>query len=386
VQLLRLGSPQRWLLQKLLAKLPDAKVVGSRKRAIRLNPIPRRIIGIEQRAEGRRPFLICQARELAGRVIQIRDTVGVRQCERGAAIRIVVANRHRAGPLLHLGQPVRIVEGKGDLRLAHDRHCGSSARIIIGIIDRPLRRDLLRQPIESIIRARDRRGDRPTRILFLHLRDAIPGIIRVVRGGAVLIGGDRAAVQRIVGVRCDLALAIRDRGDIPVVVIGVGLGIEQGILSRPCSVHIVVRIHRLLGLGIRDGEEIAVRIIRERRIPVDGIGKLRDAIQRIGRIEGLLHERVGHGAYSARRIQNPLRFPVQRIFDLHQIPRLIGEHGHVAQGIGDRQRLALGIHRNRGRLAQGIRDGREIPFGIVAERGGVIERIGDGGMQRKVMQ
>jgi hypothetical protein len=34
-----------------------------------------------------------------------------------------------------------------------------------------------------------------------------------------------------------------------------------------------------------------------------------------------------------------LRLPIQRIFDFDQIAHFIGEGGHVAQGIGDRERL-----------------------------------------------
>ena len=49
------------------------------------------------------------------------------------------------------------------------------------------------------------------------------------------------------------------------------------------------------------------------------------------------------------------------------------------QWVFDRERLALGIHRERGDLAQGIRDGREIACGIVAECGRVVDRISDGG-------
>lgn len=58
-----------------------------------------------------------------------------------------------------------------------------------------------------------------------------------------------------------MTLAIGDGGDIPVIVIGVGLGVEERIFSRPRPVHVVVRVDRLLALGIGDGQEIAVGVI-----------------------------------------------------------------------------------------------------------------------------
>jgi hypothetical protein len=165
--------------------------------------------------------------------------------------------------------------------------------IIVHIVHRPLRRDFLREPIQTIVGSGDRRGDRPTRIFLLYLRDAIPGIVGVVRGRAVVIRGFRAAVQGVVRVGGHLALAIRDRDYVPIVVIGIRFRVEQGIFSRPRTVHIVVGVYRLLGLRIGHGEEIAVRIIGECRIAVDGIRELRNTIQGIRRIERLLAEGVG---------------------------------------------------------------------------------------------
>jgi hypothetical protein len=117
------------------------------------------------------------------------------------------------------------------------------------------------QSVQSIICPRDCVGDCPARILFLHLRDPVARIVGVVRRSAVLIGGDRAAVQRVIGIGAHLPLAIRDRGDIAIVVLRIRLGIQQGILSRSRSVHAVVGIDRLLGLGIGDGQEIIVGVI-----------------------------------------------------------------------------------------------------------------------------
>lgn len=39
------------------------------------------------------------------------------------------------------------------------------------------------------------------------------------------------------------------------------------------------------------------------------------------------------------RVQNPLCLPIERIFDLDEIAHFVGERGHVAEGIGDRERL-----------------------------------------------
>lgn len=69
----------------------------------------------------------------------------------------------------------------------------------------------------------------------------------------------------------------------------------------------------------------------------------------------------------------------QRMFYLDQIVEFVGERGHFTEGIGNRMRLALGIHRDRCRIAQGIGNRCEIALGIVAERGGMVQRIGDRG-------
>lgn len=67
------------------------------------------------------------------------------------------------------------------------------------------------------------------------------------------------------------------------------------------------------------------------------------------------------------------------MFYLDQIVEFVGERGHFTEGIGNRMRLALGIHRDRCRIAQGIGNRCEIALGIVAERGGMVQRIGDRG-------
>ena len=169
----------------------------------------------------------------------------------------------------------------------------------------------------------------------------------------------------------DLAFAICDGGHVPVVVVAVGFRVEQRIFSRPCSVHVVVGIDRLLAFRIRDGEQIAIGVIRERGISIDRIRELRDAVQGIRRIEGFLSQGIRDIPQPPRGIQNPLRLAIERIFDLDEVAEFIGQGRHVGEGIGDRERLALRVDGNRGGLTQGIRDGREIAFGVVAERGRV---------------
>jgi len=144
---------------------------------------------------------------------------------------------------------------------------------------------------------------------------------------------------------------------------------ERSVGLQDLTPYLRARVHRLLTLRIGDGEQIAVVVVRKGGRAIEGVGELCDPVKRIGRIERLLAERIGHVPQSPRRIQNPLCFPIERIFHLHQIARFIGERGDIAQGIGDREWLVLGIDRDGGGLVQGIRDGREMPCGIVAERG-----------------
>ena len=88
----------------------------------------------------------------------------------------------------------------------------------------------------------------------------------------------RSSVQRIVRVGRGLTLPIEHGRQVPVVVIGVGLGPEERISSRDRAIHIVGRVDRLLALGIGDGEEIAIGIIAKLRDTVDRVGGLGDAI------------------------------------------------------------------------------------------------------------
>lgn len=65
----------------------------------------------------------------------------------------------------------------------------------------------------------------------MDLRDSVPGIVGVVRRGAVLISGFCAAIQRVIRVRRHLPFAIRDGGNIAVVVVGVVICTEQKVLA-----------------------------------------------------------------------------------------------------------------------------------------------------------
>ena len=84
----------------------------------------------------------------------------------------------------------------------------------------------MREAIQAIVGSGDGRRDRAARIFFLHLRDPIPGVIRVIRRGAVLEDSFSFPIQGIVGIGRHLVLAIGHRGHIPIVVVGVDLGVQ----------------------------------------------------------------------------------------------------------------------------------------------------------------
>lgn len=140
-----------------------------------------------------------------------------------------------------------------------------------------------------------------------------------------------------------MALPIRDRRHIAIVVVGVSFGIHQRIFARGRTIHVVVGVHRRLTFGIGDGEQVAVGIIRERCCANNGIGELCDPIQGIRGIEGLLAERVGDVAQPPRRIQNALGLAIERIFHFDGVAEFIGERGDIAQRIGDRKGLVMSI-------------------------------------------
>lgn len=132
-------------------------------------------------------------------------------------------------------------------------------------------------------------------------------------------------VQRIVGIGRDLTLPIHVGRQIAVVVVGVSLGIQEWILPRARTVHVAIGIDRLLALGIGHGEEITVGIVPELRHAVNRIGELRDPIQRIRSIDGLLAQRVDEAAQPPRRIEHPCGGPIQRIFHRDEIAEFIGD-------------------------------------------------------------
>ena len=109
---------------------------------------------------------------------------------------------------------------------------------------------------------------------------------------SVLKGCFGSSIQGIVGVGHDLTLPIRDGRQIAIVVVRIVLGLEQRVLPRARAIHIGIRIDRLLALGIGDGQQIAVGIIAKLRDAVDRVGELRNPIQGIGRIDGLLAQRI----------------------------------------------------------------------------------------------
>jgi len=84
--------------------------------------------------------------------------------------------------------------------------------------------------------------------------DPFGGLVGVVGARSILEGCLRSSVQGIVGVGRHLTLAIGHSGKIAIVIVGVGLRVEQRILPRARPVHVAIGIHRLLALGIGQGE------------------------------------------------------------------------------------------------------------------------------------
>jgi hypothetical protein len=174
-----------------------------------------------------------------------------------------------------------------------------------------LRRDFLRQPVQPIVGPSDRCGHVIARIFFLHLRDPVARIIRVVGGRAVVEGGFRPAVQRVVRIRRHLALPIRDGGDIAVVVIGVRLGVDQRIFARGRAIHVGIGVDGLLGFRVGHGQQIAVGVVGEPRRAADRIRQLGDEVEGIRGIERLLPVGIGDDSESTGGIQNPLGGAIQ---------------------------------------------------------------------------
>lgn len=113
---------------------------------------------------------------------------------------------------------------------------------------------------------------------------------------------DRVCVAR------GLTLSVEHGRQIPVVVIGIGLGIEQWIFSRARPIHVAICVNCLLVLGVGNSEEIAVRVVGKGDGTVDRIHRLRDPIKRIWRINRFLTKRVRHIAQQARNIEESLGF------------------------------------------------------------------------------
>ncbi len=199
--------------------------VRSGKGAAGLDAIARRIIRVRQVTEGRGALLISQACQFRRRIVGIRNVVRVRIDHARSSICIIVANAHRARVLGDRRQAIGIVIiviGVGDLRLARDRHRRSPARVVVRVVHGSFRGHFLRQPIQPVIGARDGRSHSPTNIFLLYLRDPIARVIGVVRAGPVLEGGLGAAIQGIIGVGGGLTLSIEYRGQMAVIVVGIG--------------------------------------------------------------------------------------------------------------------------------------------------------------------
>jgi len=99
--------------------------VAACERATGFESIPCCIIGVGQRPQRGRALLVGHGREFGGDVVEILDFVRVGIRHAGAAIRIVIGYRHRAGPLRDRSQAVGIVVRVDHLRLPNHRHRGS---------------------------------------------------------------------------------------------------------------------------------------------------------------------------------------------------------------------------------------------------------------------
>ena len=345
------------------------------KRAVGFDAIPCGVIGVGQIAKCRRVVLVGEARQLAGCVVDIFDLVPIGIGETRSAIRIVVADCDRRGSLRDRCQPIGIVIGVRHPHLPGDGHARPTARVVIRIVDLALWRHFLRESVQPIIRSHDRRRDAFPRILFLYLRDSVSRIVRVVGRRTVMKSRFRFPIQRVIRVRCHLALSIRHGGHIAIVVVGIGLVIRQRIFTSRHTIHVVVRVDGLLRLGIRHREQIAVGIVGQPGHPGNGIGELRDAIEGIGGIDRLLPEGVNEAAEPSRRIEHSLCLAIQGVLHFNEITQLIGERRDVIERIFNRERLALAIDRDGRGLVEGVGDSGEIALGVIAERGRVAQGI-----------
>ena len=67
---------------------------------------------------------------------------------------IVVAELNDRRPLSDLGQPIHVVVDVADQNLPRHRHRASTARSVVGVTDRALRRLLRCEPVQAVVRKR----------------------------------------------------------------------------------------------------------------------------------------------------------------------------------------------------------------------------------------
>lgn len=150
--------------------------------------------------------------------------------------------------MCHLREPRRQVVAVRDRLLAVGDHLRASPQHIILVAHRPLSGDFLNQAIQRVIGEIDgpRSGGRIAR-----LRQPSYRIIDKRRFGAVaLIGRCRATVERVIVKLRLFILAINERLQIPRQIILIGLLPVQRIVPRRQPIHVVIRVRRLLVLGI----------------------------------------------------------------------------------------------------------------------------------------
>ena len=141
--------------------------------------------------------------------------------------------------------------------------------------------------------------------------------------GTIRIGGPRPAVQGIVGERRLLTLAIRERGQIAVLVIDITFRPAQRIGPGLQAVHLVIGVGRRLILRIGDREEIAVVIVGEPRETTHRILNGSDPVH-------VIVAEAGEGSAGIDEVGEPRH---RVIVPGRDIANGISRRGKVAQGV-----------------------------------------------------
>lgn len=110
-------------------------------------------------------------------------------------------------------------------------------------------------------------------------------------------------------------------------------------MSGRQSVHAVVGVGRDLGFRIRQGQQIAVGIVRQLRLAIERVDQLRDAIQSIYVILSPILIWIGERQQPPHGIEKPRGDASQRISRGREVALRIGQGGGMVQGIGDSEKV-----------------------------------------------